>query len=304
MRDFVRNNNLLTDTVLKVFRWQSDDPPLTQYEITQIELDNEDIEILHAHTSITPDDDPEYSLLSELLGLSRGPADLQATYEEWMQEVRKIRLPEQSFYDCYQAAFDNRQSYVKGLGHTWRLALQLRDKCAELGNTIAKLKEEHRLFDREYLGDLLTPRAVFTGVLGPGYERTPHSYDEEQVELAVLNGQDRAAAEAAIMRGQNRTAAAKTKGKSLPTKEVAFPVLEKYMMVRPEYTGKTMHELLEDWDKLSSIKLRKETVDKYLTWRRDIPLTCKLFGLDGLVQGKLLYEVFGSGSPGSFRKKT
>lgn len=314
MRNWVGMANRLTDSVHKVFGVETDEPNLTRHEIVEVEVENEEIEALFWEQPITTDEDPEDSLISELLGLSLGLADLQTTYEEWMQEVRKIRLPSASFYEYRESVYNesgyidkrfhdpNLGEYWKERSYSWRVACKLRDKCAALGVAIAKLKEKYKLYDKVYLGDITKPRPVFTGVLGPGYERTPHSYDEELVELAVLNGQDRAAAEATIMRGQNRTAAAKTKGKSLPTKEVAFPVLEKYMMVRPEYIGKTMHELLDDWDTLGSVKLRKATVNKYLTWRRDIPQTCTLFGLNGFIQGELLYEAFGSASPDSFRK--
>lgn len=199
-KEFVRLNNIITDSVLKVFRWDTTEKPLSRYDLGELlhQLDDPEIFGFYKNTAITPREDSEYSLMGELLGLSRGKADLQATYDEWITVIQKLRLPEQSFYDTYQTAFDHQEKAVKGLSGFWRMANEVKDKCAELGCAIERVKEEYQLYDRIYLGDITKPRKRFSGELGRGYEKEPVSYETELIEKWVMQGADRATVEAAF----------------------------------------------------------------------------------------------------------
>lgn len=199
-KEFVRLNNIITDSVLKAFRWDSTKPPMSRYDLGDLlhQLDDPEIFGFYKNTAITPREDSEYSLIGELLGLSRGAADLQATYDEWMTIVQKLCLPEQSFYETYQRAFDHQDKAVKGLSGFWRMANEVKDKCAELGRAIERVKEEYQLYDRIYLCDITKPRKRFSGELGRGYEKEPVSYETELIEKWVMQGADRATVEAAF----------------------------------------------------------------------------------------------------------
>lgn len=199
-KEFVRLNNIITDSVLKAFRWDTTEKPLSRYDLGDLlhHLEDYDIFGFYKYTAITPGEDSEYSLIGELLGLSRGAADLQPTYDEWMTIIQKLRLPDQSFYETYQRAFDHRDKSVKGLSGFWRMANEVKDKCAELGCAIERVKEEYQLYDRIYLGDITKPRKRFSGELGRGYEKEPDSYQSELIEKWVMQGADRATVEAAF----------------------------------------------------------------------------------------------------------
>ena len=99
--EFVRLNNIITASVLKAFNWHSAESPMSRYDLGDLlhQLDDPEIFGLYKNTAITPREDSEYSLMGELLGLSRGAADLQPTYDEWMTIIQKLRLPDQSFYE-------------------------------------------------------------------------------------------------------------------------------------------------------------------------------------------------------------
>ena len=199
-REFVRLNNIITDSVLKAFTWDSIYPLMSRYDLGELlnYLDDPEIFGFYQNTAITPREDSEYSLMGELLGLSRGAADLQATYDEWMAIIQQIRLPEQSFFDTFQRAFDHQDKSVKGLSGFWRMANEVKDKCAELGRAIERVKEEYQLYDRIYLGDITKPRKRYNGELGRGYEKEPDSYQSELIEKWVMQGADRATVEAAF----------------------------------------------------------------------------------------------------------
>ena len=199
-KDFVRLNNIITHSVLKAFTWDSAESPMTPYDLGELlhHLEDYDIFGFYKYTAITPGEDSEYSLIGELLGLSRGKADLQATYNEWMAIIQQIKLPEQAFYDTFQRAFDHQDKAVKGLSGFWKMANEVKDKCAELGCAIEQVKEKYQLFDKMYLGDITKPRKRFSGQLGRGYEKEPDSYQSEQIEKWVMQGADRATVEAAF----------------------------------------------------------------------------------------------------------
>ncbi len=199
-KEFVRLNNIITDSVLKAFRWDNATPPMSRYDLGELLNYLEDYEIFgfYQNTAITPREDSEYSLIGELLGLSRGAADLQATYDEWITIIQKLRLPEQYFYETYQRAFDHQDQSVKNLSGFWRMANEVKDKCAELGCAIEQVKEKYQLFDKMYLGDITKPRKRFSGELGRGYEKEPDSYQTELIEKWVMQGADRATVEAAF----------------------------------------------------------------------------------------------------------
>lgn len=199
-KEFVRLNNIITDSVLKAFRWDTTEKPLSRYDLGDLlhQLDDPEIFGCYKNTAITPREDSEYSLIGELLGLSRGAADLQPTYDEWVTIIQKLRLPDQSFYETYQRAFDHQDKAVKGLSGFWRMANEVKDKCAELGCAIERVKEKYKLYDKKYLGDITQPRKRFNGNLGRGYEKEPHSYQSELIEKWVMQGADRATVEAAF----------------------------------------------------------------------------------------------------------
>lgn len=204
-KEFVRLNNIITNSVLKAFTWDSATAPMTRYDLGELlnYLDEPEIFGFYQNTAITPREDSEYSLIGELLGLSRGKADLQATYDDWMAIVQKIRLPEQSFFDTYQRAFDHHDKSVKNLNGFWRMANEVKDKCAELGKAIEQVKEQYQLYDKKYLGDITQPRKRFSGELGRGYEKEPDSYQSELIEKWVMQGADRATVEAAFQTVKN-----------------------------------------------------------------------------------------------------
>lgn len=162
-REFVRLNNIITDSVLKAFRWDNATAPMSRYDLGDLlhQLQEPEIFGFYLNTAITPREDSEYSLIGELLGLSRGAADLQATYDEWITIIQKLRLPEQYFYETYQRAFDHQDQSVKNLSGFWRMANEVKDKCAELGCAIEQVKEKYQLFDKMYLGDITKPRKRF-----------------------------------------------------------------------------------------------------------------------------------------------
>ncbi len=197
--EFVRLNNIITDSVLKAFRMDSTKPPMSRYDLGDLlhQLDDEMFGF-YKNTAITPGEDSEFSLIGELLGLSRGAADLQSTYDEWMTIIQQLRLPEQSFYDTYQTAFDHRDKSVKGMSGFWKMANEVKDKCAELGRAINQVKEKYQLFDKKYCGDITQPRKRFSGELGRGYEKEPVSYQTEQIEKWIMQGADRGTVEAAF----------------------------------------------------------------------------------------------------------
>ena len=199
-KEFVRLNNIITHSVLKAFTWDSAESPMTPYDLGELlhHLEDYDIFGFYKYTAITPGEDSEYSLIGELLGLSRGKADLQATYNEWMAIIQQIKLPEQAFYDTFQRAFDHQDKAVKGLSGFWRMANEVKEKCAELGCAIDHVKERYQLYDKKYLGDITKPRKRFNGNLGRGYEKEPHSYQSELIEKWVMQGADRATVEAAF----------------------------------------------------------------------------------------------------------
>ena len=198
--EFVRLNNIITASVLKAFRWDSTKPPMSRYDLGDLlhQLDDPEIFGFYKNTAITPGEDSEFSLIGELLGLSRGAADLQSTYAEWITVIQRLRLPEQSFFDTYQRAFDHQDKSVKNLSGFWRMANEVKDKCAELGCAIEQVKEKYQLFDKMYLGDITKPRKRFSGELGRGYEKEPDSYQTELIEKWVMQGADRATVEAAF----------------------------------------------------------------------------------------------------------
>lgn len=199
-KDFVRLNNIITDSVLKAFNWDTFEGPLSRYDLGDLlhQLQEPEIFGFYKNTAITPGENSKYSLISELLGLSRGIADLQSTYDEWMTVIQQLRLPEQSFYETYQRVFDHQCKTVKDLNGFWRIANEVKDKCAELGCAIEQVKEKYQLFDKMYLGDITKPRKRFSGQLGRGYEKEPDSYQSEQIEKWVMQGADRATVEAAF----------------------------------------------------------------------------------------------------------
>ena len=199
-KEFVRLNNIITDSVLKAFRWDNATPPMSRYDLGELLNYLEDYEIFgfYQNTAITPREDSEYSLIGELLGLSRGAVDLQPTYDEWVTIIQKLRLPDQSFYETYQRAFDHQDKAVKGLSGFWRMANEVKDKCAELGSARERVKEKYQLYDKKYLGDITKPRKRFSGELGRGYEKEPDSYQSELIEKWVMQGADRATVEAAF----------------------------------------------------------------------------------------------------------
>ena len=199
-KEFVRLNNIITDSVLKAFRWDSTKPPMSRYDLGDLlhQLQEPEIFGFYLNTAITPREDSEYSLMGELLGLSRGAADLQHTYDDWMAIIQQLRLPEQLFYDTYQSAFDHQDKSVKGMSGFWRMANEVKDKCAELGRAINQVKEKYQLYDKKYLGDITKPRKRFSGELGRGYEKEPDSYQSELIEKWVMQGADRATVEAAF----------------------------------------------------------------------------------------------------------
>ena len=199
-KDFVRLNNIITDSVLKAFNWDTFEGPLSRYDLGDLlhQLQEPEIFGFYKNTAITPGENSKYSLISELLGLSRGIADLQSTYDEWMTVIQQLRLPEQSFYETYQRVFDHQCKTVKDLNGFWRIANEVKDKCAELGCAIDQVKEKYQLFDKMYLGDITKPRKRFSGNLGRGYEKEPVSYETELIEKWVMQGADRATVEAAF----------------------------------------------------------------------------------------------------------
>ena len=199
-KDFVRLNNIITDSVLKAFNWDTFEGPLSRYDLGDLlhQLQEPEIFGFYKNTAITPGENSKYSLISELLGLSRGIADLQSTYDEWMTVIQQLRLPEQSFYETYQRVFDHQCKTVKDLNGFWRIANEVKDKCAELGCAIDQVKEKYQLFDKMYLGDITKPRKRFSGNLGRGYEKEPDSYQSELIEKWVMQGADRANVEAAF----------------------------------------------------------------------------------------------------------
>ncbi len=199
-KEFVRLNNIITDSVLKAFRWDSTKPPMSRYDLGDLlhQLDEPEIFGLYKNTAITPGEDSEFSLIGELLGLSRGAADLQSTYAEWITVIQQLRLPEQSFFDTYQRAFDHQDKSVKGMSGFWRMANEVKDKCAELGKAIELVKEKYQLYDKKYLGGITKPGKRFSGELGRGYEKEPDSYQTEQIEKWIMQGADRATVEAAF----------------------------------------------------------------------------------------------------------
>lgn len=267
MRNWVGMANRLTDSVHKVFGVETDEPNLTRHEIVEVEVENEEIEALFWEQPITTDEDPEDSLISELLGLSLGLADLQPTYDEWMAEIRKIRLPSASFFEYRESVYNdsgyidkrfhdpNLGEYWKERSYSWRVACKLRDKCAALGVAIAKLKEKYKLYDKVYLGDITKPRPVFTGVLGPGYERTPHSYDEELVELAVMRGEERADAEELYL-GKTSIADPNLEEK----KQEAAKNLKEHL--KRDYWSRS-REVLEEIISCDTKEWCRATIDKY-----------------------------------------
>lgn len=269
MRNWVGMANRLTDSVHKVFGVETDEPNLTRHEIVEVEVENEEIEALFWEQPITTDEDPEDSLISELLGLSLGLADLQPTYDEWMAEIRKIRLPSASFFEYRESVYNdsgyidkrfhdpNLGEYWKERSYSWRVACKLRDKCAALGVAIAKLKEKYKLYDKVYLGDITKPRPVFTGVLGSGYERTPHSYDEELVELAVMRGEERADAEELYL-GKTSIADPNLEEKM----QEAAKILQEHLIKKYEDKGR---EVLEKIIRCDTKPGFRKAIDKYAT---------------------------------------
>lgn len=199
-KDFVRLNNIITDSVLQAFRWDNATAPMTRYALGELlnYLQEPEVFGFYKNTAITPEEDSEYSLIGELLGLSRGAADLQSTYAEWLTIIQQLRLPEQAFFDTFQRAFDHQDKSVKNLSEFWRLANEVKEKCAELGRAIDQVKERYQLYDKKYLGDITQPRKRFNGQLGRGYEKEPVSYQTEQIEKWVMQGADRATVEAAF----------------------------------------------------------------------------------------------------------
>ncbi len=199
-KEFVRLNNIITDSVLKAFNWDNATSPMSRYDLGDLlhQLQEPEIFGFYLNTAITPREDSEYSLIGELLGLSRGAVDLQPTYDEWVTIIQKLRLPDQSFYETYQRAFDHQDKAVKGLSGFWRMANEVKEKCAELGCAIDHVKERYQLYDKKYLGDITKPRKRFNGELGRGYEKEPDSYQSELIEKWVMQGADRATVEAAF----------------------------------------------------------------------------------------------------------
>ena len=221
-KEFVRLNNIITDSVLKAFNWDNATAPMTCYDLGDLlhQLDDPEIFGCYKNTAITPREDSEYSLIGELLGLSRGAVDLQPTYDEWVTIIQKLRLPDQSFYETYQRAFDHQDKAVKGLSGFWRMANEVKEKCAELGCAIDHVKERYQLYDKKYLGDITKPRKRFNGQLGRGYEKEPDSYQSELIEKWVMQGADRATVEAAFQPVNNSKGSTPKKEEDM--KEVNF----------------------------------------------------------------------------------
>lgn len=173
--------------------WPNEEQAIDEYQIEEKLhfYEEDDLDLLES-ASVSPSaDDYGYSIIGEMLQNANGISKLQETYEEWIRILKGIRLPGKALYDSWENSSFSMPADQK---RAWKIACIIRGKCAELQAAIIYLKNEYRLYDTEYLENMLLPRER-NGMLGKGYEQEPHSYEEEQQEKAVMNGIPRESAD-------------------------------------------------------------------------------------------------------------
>ena len=231
--------------------WLNEEQPMDEYQIEEkLHFYEEDDLGLLESASVSPSaDDYGYSIIGELLQNANGLSRLQPTYEEWIRILKGIRLPGKALYDQGDAWENSSFIMPAYQKRAWKIACIIRGKCAELQTAIISLKSEYRLYDTEYLENMLLPRKR-NGMLGKGYELEPHSYEEEQMEKAVMNGIPRESAdpEAVVL---------EFFGKYAKPGKTPAELRDILKDIRKCKTGSGIGEILKDILDLQRISLRK-----------------------------------------------
>lgn len=239
-KEFVECCSQITKDVLAAVEWETWNLPLSRKEAAKYDfmfVDSLKLVDLWDH------------LIPELMSNTHGQADRQTCYSEWMGILEQIQLPPQEFFDKYK---DERPDI---LWTAWDLVVNMRELCAELADNIQEVKKKYRLYDEKYLGDVLLPSQPLKMAWGQGYERTPRSYDEELVELAVMRGEERADAEELYL-GKTSIADPNLEEK----KQEAAKNLKEHL--KRDYWSRS-REVLEEIISCDTKEWCRATIDKY-----------------------------------------